>query len=103
MRRTLPSEHGGDINDPPMTLEVMMFLLLPLIGGLLLGWLAPRRVAIPVEIVFFLVGALIFVLSAPDHDATYADSVLICIPAALVCVGVTAFGMWLRGRRRVTA
>ena len=80
-----------------------MFLLLPLIGGLLLGWLAPRRVAIPAEIVLFLIGALMFVLSAPDHHATYTDSVLICIPAALVSAGTTALGVWLRRRRTVNA
>jgi len=80
-----------------------MFLLLPLIGGFLVGWLAPRRVAIPVEIVFFLVGALMFVLSAPNHDATYTDSVLICIPAALVSAGTTVLGVLLRRRRTVNA
>jgi hypothetical protein len=86
-----------------MTLEVMMFLLLPLIGGFLVGWLTPRRAAIPAEIVLFLVGALMFVLSAPDHDASYADSILICIPVALVSAGTTVLGIWLRRRRTVNA
>jgi hypothetical protein len=80
-----------------------MFLLLPLLGGFLAGWLAPRRIAVPVEIVLFAVGGLMFVLSAPQHDASYASSVLICLPVALVCAGTTALGMWLRGRRTARA
>jgi hypothetical protein len=81
----------------------MMFLLLPLIGGFLAGWLAPRRLANPIEIVLFAVGAAIFVSSAPGHHTTYTTSVLICIPAAVLCAGATALGMWLRGRRTATA
>ena len=30
-----------------------MFALLPLVGGLLLGWLAPRRTAVALEVVFY--------------------------------------------------
>jgi hypothetical protein len=81
----------------------MMFLLLPLIGGLLIGWLAPRRVAIPIEILLFAVGALMFVLSAPNHNASYTDSILICIPVALVSAGTTALGIWLHRRRTINA
>ncbi len=80
-----------------------MFLLLPLIGGFLAGWLARRRVAIPVEIALFALGAAVFVLSAPSHDATYTSGIAICLPAALVSAGTTALGMWLRRRRTANA
>jgi hypothetical protein len=53
--------------------------------------------------VLLLVGALMFVLSAPNHNATYTDSILICIPAALVSAGTTALGIWLRHRRTANA
>jgi hypothetical protein len=89
--------------DPPMTPEVTMFLLLPLIGGFLAGWLARCRVAIPVEIALFAIGAASFVLSAPSHDATYTSGIAICLPAALVSAGTTALGMWLRRRRTASA
>ncbi len=80
-----------------------MFLLLPVVGGFLVGWLAPRRVAIPVEVVLFAVGAALFVYSGPEHDTSYLESVLICIPAAAVSAGTTALGAWLRGRRTARA
>ncbi|HWB38600.1 MAG TPA: hypothetical protein VHA75_21485 [Rugosimonospora sp.] len=80
-----------------------MFLLLPLVGGFLAGWLAPRRVAVLVGIVLFAIGATVFVVSGPGHDTSYRESVLICVPAALVSVGTTALGMWLRRRRTADA
>jgi hypothetical protein len=76
-----------------------MFLLLPLIGGFLAGLFAPRRIAVAVEIVLFVLGATVFILSAPRHDTSYAESLVFCVPALLVSAGTTALGMWLRGRR----
>jgi hypothetical protein len=76
-----------------------MFLLLPLLGGFLAGLFAPRRIAIPVEIVLFAIGATMFVLSAPRHDTSYGESLVFCVPALLVSAGTTALGLWLRGRR----
>ncbi len=67
------------------------------------GWLARRRVAIPVEIALFATGAAVFVLSAPSHDATYTSGIAICLPAAVVSAGTTALGMWLRRRRTAKA
>jgi len=103
MYRRHPTATVETRTDPPMTPEVTMFLLLPLIGGFLAGWLARRRVAIPVEIALFAIGAAVFVLTAPNHDATYTSSIAICLPVALVSAGTTALGMWLRGRRTANA
>ena len=79
-----------------------MFALLPVLGGFLLGWLAPRRIAIPVEIALFIVGGIIFVLSAHRHDTTYLHSAVLCLPIAVVSAGTMVLGMWLRRRRSRT-
>jgi hypothetical protein len=80
------------------TLEVKMFALLPVLGGFLVGWLAPRRIAVPAEIALFAVGAVVFVLSSPNHGTSYLDGTLLCIPVAAVSAGTTALGLWLRRR-----
>jgi hypothetical protein len=77
-----------------------MFLLLPLIGGFLAGLLAAARTAVAVTVALFAVGATVFVLSAPHHDTSYAESLVFCLPAALVTAGALALGHWLRGRPR---
>jgi hypothetical protein len=77
-----------------------MFALLPVIGGFLVGWRAPRRVAIGVEVVLFAIGAVVFTLTAPHHNTSYASGALDCIPMAAVSAGATALGMWLRRRRQ---
>ncbi len=80
-----------------------MFLLLPLIGNFLAGRLAPRRVAIPVAVVLFLVAATVFTSTAPRHDTSYADALILCLPAAVVCAGTLLLGMWLRRRTDAAA
>jgi protein-S-isoprenylcysteine O-methyltransferase Ste14 len=84
-------------------LEAKMFLLLPLIGNLLIGRLAARRVAIPVAVVLFLAGAAVFASTAPDHETSYSDAIILCLPAALVCAGTLLLGMWLRRRAGAAA
>jgi hypothetical protein len=76
-----------------------MFALLPVIGGFLAGWLAPRRVALSVEVALFVIGAVVFTLTAPMHHTSYASGALDCIPLAAVSAGTTALGIWLRRRR----
>jgi hypothetical protein len=76
-----------------------MFALLPVLGGFLLGWLAPRRIALPVEIALFVIGATVFVLSSHSHNTTDLEGTLFCIPIAVVSAGTTLLGMWLRNRR----
>ena len=80
-----------------------MFALLPVIGGFLAGWLAPRRVAIGLEIALFVIGAVVFPLTAPSHHTSYADGALDCIPMAAVSAGATGLGIWRRRRRERAA
>lgn len=75
-----------------------MFALLPLIGGLLLGWLAPRKVAIPAQIVLCAVAITMLTLSAPDHGASYKDSLWIGPGLAIVSAGTLLLGFWLARR-----
>lgn len=82
-----------------------MFALLPLIGGLLLGRFAARKVAITVQVVFFAVAIAALTISAPDHSASYADSLWIGPALAVLSAGTLLAGFKLAGRteRRRTA
>jgi hypothetical protein len=82
-----------------------MFALLPLIGGVLLGWLAPRRVAIPAQVLLFGIAITMLTLSAPDHGASYRDSLWVGPGLAIVSAGTLFAGFWLARRtgRRTTA
>jgi multidrug transporter EmrE-like cation transporter len=75
-----------------------VFALLPLIGGLLLGWFASRRTAIVVQIVFYAVAVLVLTLSAPSHDASYADTLWVAPALALLSAGTLLLGVRLRRR-----
>jgi len=75
-----------------------MFALLPVIGGLLAGWLAPRKVAIALQIAFYLVAVAMLTASAPDHGGAYSDVVWIAPALAVVSAGTLILGLWL-GRR----
>ena len=80
-----------------------MFALLPLVGGLLLGWLAPRNVAIPLQAVFWAVAATILTASAPDHGGEYSDGFFIAPALAVVSAGALLLGFWLNARRTTDA
>jgi hypothetical protein len=75
-----------------------MFALLPVIGGLLAGWLAPRKVAIALQILFYGVAVTILTASAPDHGGDYGDIVWIAPALAVVSIVTLLIGLWL-GRR----
>ena len=75
-----------------------MFALLPVIGGLLAGWLAPRKVAIALQILFYAVAVTVLTVSAPDHGGDYGDIVWIAPALAIVSTGTFLVGLWL-GRR----
>ena len=47
-----------------------MLAVLPIVGGVLLGWLASRRVAILLQLVFVAVASAAIIGSAPDHGHT---------------------------------
>ena len=79
-----------------------MFALLPLIGGLLLGWLAPRRTAILLQIALYAVAVAVLTISAPDHGGGYRDIVWIAPVLAVASAGALMLGFWFArsGRRR---
>jgi hypothetical protein len=79
-----------------------MFALLPLIGGLLLGWLAPRKVAIPAQVVFYAIALTVLTVTAPDHGGNYSDGLWLAPALALVAAGTLLLGFRLarRGTRR---
>jgi len=74
-----------------------LFALLPVIGGLLLGWLAPRRTAITAQVVLFAVAATMVTLSAPDHGGGYGDVVWIAPGLAIASTATLLLGLRLGG------
>lgn len=79
-----------------------MFALLPIVGGLLLGWLAPRKIAIAVQIVFYAVAVTVLTLTAPNHGGQYSDGILVGFALAVVSAGTLFLGFWLARRRTNT-
>jgi hypothetical protein len=76
-----------------------MVAVLPLVGGLLLGrFVANRRLAMAVQIAFFSVAAAVLVATAPDHDSSYRQGVVLA--AILAPVSVATFALGLGWRRR---
>jgi hypothetical protein len=75
-----------------------MFLLLPLVGGVLAGWLASRRTAIALQVAFAVIAATVVTLSAPKHGADYGIVVWV-VPITLV-VSALGLGVGLLVRRR---
>lgn len=80
-----------------------MFALLPLIGGVLLGWFAPRTIAIAVQVVFFAIAAIVLTVTSPAHGGTYTDGILISVALAAVSAGTLCLGFWIGRRRRASA
>jgi hypothetical protein len=76
-----------------------MFALLPIVGGLLLGWLAPRTIAIAVQIAFYAIAVAMLTLTAPNHGGQYSDGILIGLGLAVVSAGTLFLGFWLARRR----
>jgi len=76
-----------------------MFLVLPLVGGLLAGWLAPKRTAIALQVLFAIVAATVMTASAPLHGADYRVVVWVVPLTMVVSVLSLSLGMLLRRRR----
>lgn len=76
-----------------------MIAVLPLIGGVLLGWLASRRVAVVVQIAFVAIASAVVIGSAPDHGHTSAS--VWWVAPVLVALGALSLfvGFWIAGRR----
>jgi len=81
-------------------MEDQMFALLPVAGGLLLGWLAPRRVAIAAQAVLYAIAVTVLTLTAPAHGGEYTDGIVIGLGLAVVSAGTLILGFWLARRRR---
>ena len=75
-----------------------MFALLPVIGGLLAGWLAPRKVAIALQITFYAVAVTVLTLTAPNHGGDYGDIAWIAPVLAVVSALTLISGLWLSRR-----
>jgi hypothetical protein len=75
-----------------------MFLLLPLVGGVLAGWLAPRRTAIALQVAFAVIAATVVTLSAPKHGADYG--IVVWVVPITVVVSVIGLCLGLLARRR---
>lgn len=78
-----------------------MFLLLPLLGGVLAGWLAPKRTAILLQVAFAAVAATVVTASAPLHGEDYGIVVYVVPLTIVVSVAALYVGFWLRRRRAV--
>ncbi len=79
-----------------------MFLLLPLLGGVLAGWLAPKRTAILLQAAFAVVAATVVTASAPLHGEDYGIVVYVVPITIVVSVAALYTGFLLR-RRRIAA
>jgi hypothetical protein len=76
-----------------------VFALLPIVGGLLAGWLASRKVAIALQILFYAVAVTVLTISAPDHGGDYGDIAWIAPTLAVVSTVTLLIGLWL-GRHK---
>jgi hypothetical protein len=76
-----------------------MFLLLPLLGGILAGWLASKRTAIALQVAFTIVAATVVTLSAPSHGVGYGIVVWVVSIAIIVALVGLNLGFVLRRRR----
>ena len=78
-----------------------MFLLLPLIGGVLAGWLASKRTAILLQVAFAVVAATVVTASAPLHGSDYGIVVWVIPVTIVVSVLGLSLGFLVRRRRQV--
>lgn len=79
-----------------------MSLLLPLLGGVLAGWLAPKRTAILLQVAFAVVAATVVTASAPWHGQDYGIVVYVVPLTIVVSIAALYAGFWLRRRRVAT-
>jgi hypothetical protein len=78
-----------------------MFALLPVVGGLLAGWLVPRRTAIGLQAMFYVIALAVLTLTAPDHGGSYRDVAWLAPGLALISAATLLIGLWL-GRLRAS-
>ncbi|MEY2423784.1 MAG: hypothetical protein QOI95_3851 [Acidimicrobiaceae bacterium] len=75
-----------------------MIAVLPLIGGLLLGrFVANRRGAIAAQAALVALAAAVLIATAPSHDTSYGEGVLLAVILVPVSVATFALGaLWQR-------
>lgn len=78
-----------------------MALLLPILGGVLAGWLAPKRTAILLQVAFAVIAATVVTTSAPKHGEDYGIVVYVVPITVVVSVAALYAGFVLRRRRDV--
>jgi hypothetical protein len=81
--------------------ETIMFLLLPLIGGVLAGWLASKRTAITLQVAFAVIAASVVTASAPQHGSSYGIVVWVVPITIVVSVIGLSLGFLVRRRRQI--
>jgi len=79
-----------------------MCLLLPLLGGVLAGWLAPKRTALLLQVAFAVIAATVVTASAPKHGADHGIVVYVVPITVVVSVAALYAGFMLRRRRVAT-
>lgn len=79
-----------------------MALLLPLIGGILAGWLASRRTAIALQAAFAVIAATVVTLSAPQHGSSYGIVVWV-VPVTIAVAVIGLYIGFLVRRRRLAS
>jgi hypothetical protein len=76
-----------------------MFAVLPIVGGILLGWLASRRTAVLVQILFVALASFAVITTAPDHGHTRTSVWWLAPVIALLGALSLAVGFWIAARR----
>ncbi|MEY2518141.1 MAG: hypothetical protein QOJ89_5505 [bacterium] len=69
-----------------------MFALLPILGGPLLGWLAPRKTAVALQLALYAVAIAVLTSTAPDHGGSYRDVLWIAPALAVVSAAALLLG-----------
>jgi hypothetical protein len=92
-----PGTHAGHDTNWRFTCS----LCSPVIGGVLLGRFAPRKIAIAVQIALYVIAVVALTLSAPKHGGDAIDVIPIAVALAAVSAGTLYLGLWLA--RRSTA
>lgn len=76
-----------------------MFLVLPLLGGLLAGWFAPKRTAFLLQAAFAVIAATVVTATAPQHGHGYGIVVYVVPITIVISVAALYAGFALQRRR----
>ncbi|MBL7487757.1 hypothetical protein I6A60_08955 [Frankia sp. AgB1.9] len=79
-----------------------MSAILPLLGGLLLGRFAHLRLALGIQVALYAIAAATLIATAPSHDASYTDGLLLSLVLAPLSALTFFIGWrWRRHAQRV--